>query len=255
MDVTRVIGIVVVASALSIGVGYALGRTALGRAGEGAAVEARREEDPDAWGDAEADPERGADEALRACEVRLSEAEEALARRPAAAAPAAIDVAAMPEQTRAALASPEASAAIASIVDAEVERRIAERFERERERRRAEWAARRAETRERLRAIGIDDETLARVTPAMCAMRDAFRQAWRDRREGGGAAGGDAGARSGRRAVREATRGMREEVESALGPDRMAQLEEEGGLRALGSAVECGDEDGLAGGRGGGGPR
>ncbi len=145
----------------------------------------------------------------------------------------------LPQATRDALASPEASAAI----EAEVDRRIAERFERERERRREEWAVRRAETRERLRAIGIDDATLTRVTPAMCAMRQVYRQAWQARRESGGGPpdGGTRG--SGRRELRAQTADMRQEVSDILGPDRSSRLEDEGGMRALGTATECPDDE------------
>ncbi|MDQ3034514.1 MAG: hypothetical protein M3Y87_19045 [Myxococcota bacterium] len=35
---------------------------------------------------------------------------------------------------------------------------------------------------------------------------------------------------------------IREEVESTLGPERVARLEEEGGMRALGGAIECEDD-------------
>ncbi len=174
------------------------------------------------------------DDSLRECEARLALAEEALAQRPMNEH-AAMDPSLMPEEARVAIATPDVSHAI----DAEVERRIAERFERERARRQAEWAARHEETRERLRAIGIDDATIAEVTPTMCAIRDAFRSAWQSGR--GGQAGGDGGMRMGRREIREATRGLRGDVESTLGTERMARLEDEGGLRALGAAVDCGE--------------
>lgn len=229
--------LVAVASAVSVGAGYALGRAGAPPApGPGEIASEAPELDDDL-----ADPARTVDDgALRACEARLSAAEEALARRPAAVDRPAIDPASLPAETQAALASPEASAAI----EAEVERRIAERFERERARRREEWAERRAEMRERLRAIGIDDATIGRVSPAMCAIRDVYRQAWQGRRGGGASGGGgDAGVRMGRRELRAATRELREEVETTLGPEVSARLEDEGGLRALGMAVECeGDE-------------
>ena len=224
MSAARVAAMVIVCSVLSGALGYALAPRAPERAEPAVVVDE---------GPSELEPEPAA---LEACEVRLVAAEEALAQRPAAVEHPAIDPASLPEASRAALASPEVSVAI----EAEVERRITARFEAERERRRAEWDARRAETRERLRAIGIDEPALEQVTPALCAIRDVYRSAW----SAGRGAGGDAGVRGGRRALREATRELREEVETSLGPERMARLEEEGGMRALGGAVECGDEGG-----------
>jgi hypothetical protein len=225
-------GIVFVSASIAGLGGYALGRVRGSSASNTPArVSAIAEDDSFA-------PDEGLarDDGLRECEARLASAEEALAQRPMIEH-AAMDPASMSEETRAAIATPDVSRAI----DAEVERRIAERFERERARRQAEWAARREETRERLRAIGIDDATIAEVTPTMCAIRDVYRSAWQSGRGSGGVAGGDGGVRMGRREIREATRGLRDEVESTLGTERTARLEDEGGLRALGAAVDCGE--------------
>ncbi|UJR86204.1 hypothetical protein [Sandaracinus amylolyticus] len=224
----RTIAITIVAALLAGVAGYAVGSSST----PPPAIDRDREEpeEDDALA-LESDPS-----ALQACEDRLASAEAALALRPARTEGPAIDPATLPEPARVVLESPEVSRAI----DAEVERRLTERVEQERARREAEWAARRAELRERLRAIGIDDATMNEVTPTLCAIRDVYRQAWQDRRAGGGGEG-DAGVRGGRRALREATRPMREEVETALGPERMARLEDEGGMRALGMAAECGD--------------
>ncbi|AKF10388.1 hypothetical protein [Sandaracinus amylolyticus] len=226
---------ITIAAALIAGIaGYTLGASSAPQVAIEPSPEPDREprEEDDALA-LESDPS-----ALQACEDRLASAEAALALRPARAEGPAIDPATLPEPARVALESPEVSRAI----DAEVERRMTERIEQERARREAEWAARRAELRERLRAIGIDDATMGEITPTLCAIRDVYRQAWQDRRAGaGGGGGGDAGVRGGRRALREATRPMREEVEQALGPERTARLEDEGGMRALGMAAECGD--------------
>src|SRR5688572_27989885 len=130
----------------------------------GYAAGARRETDPASHRDP--GPEVPSDEgddaplgdepaALQACEERLEAAESALAQRPPTDAPG-VDVASLPDDARAVIARPEVTRAI----ELEVERRIEERFAREREQRRAEWAARRAEMRERMRAIGIDDATM-----------------------------------------------------------------------------------------------
>jgi hypothetical protein len=231
VNVGRAAALAVIACVVSVSAGYAAGRGSSTAAPPLVAGADRGE-----------DLELGApsmdDDALRACEARLSRAEEALARRPATEASAAVALGALPEEDRAALASPAGEAAI----EAEVERRMAARFEREREQRREEWAARREDARERMRAIGIDDEALAQVTPPMCAIRDVYRQAWQSRRAAGGAAGGDAGVRTGRRELREATRELREEIERTLGPERNARLEGEGGLRALGMGIDCGEE-------------
>jgi hypothetical protein len=230
VNVSRAAALAVIASVVSVGAGYAAGASS-SVAGPPLVAGSDRGED------SELGPSMD-DDALRACEARLSRAEEALARRPATDARVRVDPGPLPEEARAALASPAATAAI----EAEVERRIEARFEREREQRREEWAARREDARERMRAIGIDDEALAQVTPPMCAIRDVYRQAWQSRRAAGGAAGGDAGVRTGRRELREATRELREEIERTLGPERNARLEGEGGLRALGMGIDCGEE-------------
>jgi hypothetical protein len=223
MDASRITIAVVVSSLVSGGVGYALGTSSTSEAPTAA---------PEPYDEPLADD---VEPALAECETRLAAAEVELVQRAQAGTPVPIDPASLPEPERALIASPT----VVTAIEREVERRIAARFERERARREAEWAARRAEIRARLREIGIDDEALERVTPAMCAMRDMFRQA---RSEGRAARSGDGGVRVGRREMREQMRPLRDEVASTLGDERMARLEDEGGMRALGAAVECGDD-------------
>jgi hypothetical protein len=242
MRVSSAVAVGIVCSVVAGGLGYLAGSAGDGDGGGAeVAVPIGDRDDADDHGD-------GDDGALAVCEARLASAEEEIARGARSRVDGepvpdrAVDLASLSEPARAALQSPEAARAI----ELEVERRIAERAELERARRQAEWAARRAETRERMHAIGIDEATLEQVTPAMCAIRDVYRQAWSSGRGRGG--GGDGGIRSGRRELREATRGLRDEVTSALGDERAARLEEEGGLRALGGAIDCG-EDGSRGAR------
>ena len=175
-------------------------------------------------------------DALRACEERLALADAIARARGPEAAPrieAAAEDPAVPDATRACLGDP----GVRVFVLSEVERVLAERAEAERaerDERRARW---REEARRRVREeLGVSDEELARMTPAMCAMRDTYRSAW------SGARGGDGGVRPSRSALREQTRAQREEIEAMLGEDRAATLREAGGFRMLGAAIDCGDD-------------
>lgn len=117
---------------------------------------------------------------------------------------------------------------VRAFLDAEVLRRIEEHDAEERAAREAERAARREEARARLESIGVGEAELAQLGPSVCAMRARWREDARAL---------EPAARS--ENVRASITALRAEIATVLGPERNALLEEIGGGRAIGRAVDC----------------